>query len=257
MLDRNTLKSALAATPECLTAEQLALLLDSKQTDPHLAGCVRCQTELVMLKSFEMGAPLPNEGAAVAWVSAHLDRQLETIKDPSRRRLLRATQGIEPQRSWMAQIFAFKGIRWAMPAVAVAAIAIVSAVLLKPARQPELQANAGGNSAIYRSQEVKLISPVGEVQEVPHELRWQVFAGAVTYKVVLMEVDHSQLWTSETKEESVFIPGAVRAKILTGKPILWQVTARDAQLRVIASSQLQRFISADAHSSTHPLSSQE
>ena len=253
MSDRDTLKSALAATPECLTPAQLESLLDGKHSHPHLVQCSRCQAELAMLKSFQSGAPLPDEGAAVAWISSHLDRQLENIKNPSRGRLLGpATQGLEPQGPWLARIFNLGSMRWVLPATAVAAIAIASAVLLRPAKAPELQANAGGQPAIYRSQEVQVVSPVGDVQQVPQQLRWQAFAEAASYKVVVMEVDHSALWTSDTKETSVEIPVSVRAKMLPGKPILWQVTALDAQARILVTSQVQRFVSPGDRSSKNP-----
>jgi hypothetical protein len=250
MSDRDILKSALAATPECVTTEQLESLLDGKHSNPHLAQCTRCQAELAMLKSFETGAPLPNEGAAVAWISAHLDRQLESIKSPSGGRISRtATQDLGPQGSWLARMFGFEGMRWVLPVAAVAAVAIASAVLLRSPKAPDLQANAGGQPASYRSQEVQVVSPVGDVQQVPQELRWQKFAGATAYRVVLMEIDHSPLWTSETGEMAVEIPPSVRIKILPGKPILWQVTALDSQARVLGTSQVQKFVSPGDHSS--------
>jgi hypothetical protein len=148
-------------------------------------------------------------------------------------------------------------MRWVLPAAALAAIAIASAILLRTEKAPELQADAGGQPAIYRSQEIQVVGPVGDVQQVPRELRWQTFAGAVTYKVVLMEVDRSPLWTSETKETAVEIPATVGAKMLPGKPILWQVTALDAQGRVLGTSQVQKFVSLGDHSSNNLSPSQD
>jgi hypothetical protein len=87
-------------------------------------------------------------------------------------------------------------------------------------------------------------------------LGWQTFAGAASYRVVVMEVDHSALWTSETKEISVELPASLRAKMLPGKPILWQVTALDAQGGVLVASQVQKFVCPDDHSSKNPPSSQ-
>jgi hypothetical protein len=67
-----------------------------------------------------------------------------------------------------------------------------------------------------------------------------------------MEVDNSPLWSTETTETSVEIPASLRAKIFPGKPILWQVTAVDAQGRVLGTSQIQRFSSPREHSSEKP-----
>jgi len=241
MSDRETLKSAFAATPQCLTPDQLEALLEGSHSNPHLAECPRCQTELAMLKSFESGAPLPDEGAAVAWISSHLDRQLTNIK--SGKSALRSVgKKAELKESWWAKMFGTGGMRWVLPVAAVAAIGVASAVLLHSPKAPELQANAGGQPAIYRSQEVHLVSPIGAIKAVPEELRWQAYAGAASYQVVVMEVDHSQLWSIESKELTTNIPASVRAKILPGKTILWQVTALDAESRVLVTSQVQRFV---------------
>lgn len=256
MSDRDILKSTLTATPECLAPEQLEALVDGKKTHPHLAGCPRCQAELAMLKSFEAGTPLPDEGAAVAWIGSHLDRQLENIKNPSRRASRTAVQNFEPQGSWLARIFGLGGWRWALPATALAAAAIVAAVLLQSPKEPDLQANAGRQTPIYRSQELQVVSPVGDVQQVPKELQWQAFPGTGTYKVVVMEVDNTQLWSAETRETSVEVPASIRVKMLPGKPILWQVTAFDGQGRVLGTSQIQRFATPREHSSEKPQSSQ-
>lgn len=242
MNDHDMLKSALSATPECLTPEQLETLLDGKQSHPHLANCPRCQAELAMLKSFESGSPLPDEGAAVAWISSHLDRNLANIKAPSGQRGLRVrVQDFEPRISWMAKIFPRGGWQWAVPAIALVAAAIMVAVLVKPQKEPQLQASAGNSNLVYRSQEVQLVSPVGDVLQVPRQLSWTGFPKTGIYKVAVMEVDNSVLWNAETKATSVEIPASLRARMLPGKPILWQVTAFDSQGRVLGASQVQRF----------------
>lgn len=256
MADRDILKSTLAATPECLAPEQLETLAEGKKTHPHLAGCPRCQAELAMLKSFESGTPLPDEGAAVAWISSHLERQLESIKNPSRARARAAIQVLEAQGSWLARIVGIRGWRWALSATAVAAAALVGVILLRPPKEPDLQANAGGHPAIYRSQEIQIVSPAGDVQPVPRTLQWQAFPGTQVYQVVVMEVDNSRLWSAETKETSVEVPASVRVKMLPGKPILWQVTAVDGQGRVLGTSQIQRFSTPREPSSEKPQSSQ-
>ena len=248
MSEKHILKSSLATTPECLAPEQLEALLDGKTSNPHLAQCPRCQAELAMLKAFESGTPLPDEGAAVAWISSHLDRQLESIKSPSRGRVRAAVQNFEPQASWLAKMFDLQGWRWAVPATVLAAAAIMAAVLLRTPKQPELQANAGHTNVVYRSQEVQVVSPVGDVQQVPRELRWQAFDQSNSYKVEVMEVDKTVLWSTETRETFVAIPASLGAKMLPGKPILWQVTALDATGRVLGTSQVERFATPREHS---------
>jgi hypothetical protein len=242
MSDRDILKSTLAATPNCLTAEQLEQCLDGKAIHPHLAECPRCQGELALLKSFESASPLADEGAAVAWISAHLERNLENIKSAnSRGRGAAQTAGM--QGSWMARTFGLTGLRWAIPVAGLAMAAIVVALFLRSPKEPQLQANNMQHpSTIYRSEEIQVAGPVGSVLQPPQEIRWNAFVGAQTYRVVVMEVDHTQLWTSETKSLFVQIPSNLRVKIVPGKPILWQVTAEDPQGNKLASSQVQRFL---------------
>jgi hypothetical protein len=256
MADRDNFKSSLAATPECLTVAQLETLAEGKSSHPHLADCPRCQSELAMLKSFELGTPLPDEGAAVAWISSHLDRQLQSIKNPSRARTRATTHNLATQDSWLRRTFGIQGWRWAMPATAMAVAVIVGVILLRPPKEPDLQANAGGQPAIYRSQEIQVVSPVGDLQQIPRSLQWQPFPGAGSYKVAVMEIDNSALWSTETKGTTIDIPPSVRGKILPGKPILWQVSAMDEGGRILGSSQIQRFATTRHHSSQKPQPSQ-
>ena len=240
MSDRELFKAALAATPECLSLQQLEELASGRtQAPPHLLQCPRCQSELAMLKSFESSTPLPGEGAAVAWISSQLDRQLDQIKNPQE--LLdgaaRATSS-----SWFAHLFGQRRTTFAILATACALIAVTSVVLLRSSKEPELRASLGNDKNVYRSAQIQTISPVGDVTEVPKTLAWQAFPGASSYKVALMEVDKSVLWSGETKDTSVTIPDASRARIVDSKPILWQVTAVGPSGNVLAASSTQRFV---------------
>jgi hypothetical protein len=70
---------AASATEDCLPLEKLEKMTESSSADPkaaaHLAECPHCQTELSMLKSFEASVPSADEGAAVAWIAAQLERK--------------------------------------------------------------------------------------------------------------------------------------------------------------------------------------
>jgi hypothetical protein len=245
MADRDILKQSFTATPQCLSLEQLESLAAGQKTHPHLAACPRCQAELALLKAFESDTPLADEGAAVGWISARLERRRETIKHPWRTQ----AAAVPRQSSWWARSFGLGKWRWALPATAVLVAVIAGVIAWRSPKQPDLQANLRGQSAIYRSQEVLLMAPLGELQGVPKTLLWQAFPGAGMYRVTVMEVDRSPLWSGETKETSMEIPVSLRAKMLPGKPILWQVTALDQQGRILASSQLQRFVSPRQNSS--------
>jgi hypothetical protein len=251
MSDRELFKAALAATPECLSLQQLEELASSRtQAPPHLLQCPRCQSELAMLRSFESSAPLPGEGAAVAWISSQLDRQLDQIKSPAgvAGRRTRATSS-----SWIAHLFGQRRSTFAILATACALIAVTSVVLLRSSKEPELRASLGNDTNVYRSTQIQTISPVGDITDVPKTLAWQAFPGSFSYKVAVMEVDKSVLWSSETKDTSVTIPDAARVRIVDSKPILWQVTAVSANGSVLAASSTQRFVYRQHSGSSDPL----
>ncbi len=241
MSNRSILNTALAAKPGCLSLQELERLAEGRAPGhPHLADCPRCQAELAMLKAFESSTPLPYEGAAVAWISSHLGRRFDQIKNPSSEHR-GAQAGAGSPTGWFARLFGTGNARWLVPVAAILVVAVASSVLLRPARQPDLRADAGSGPAVYRSQEVEVVALAGELPQAPKTLQWKRFAGAANYKVSVMEVDHEALWAAETNDISITIPGPTRGKMLPGKPVLWQVTAFDGQGRVLAVSQVQRF----------------
>jgi hypothetical protein len=241
MPNQPTLNSALASKPGCLSLQELErLAADSSQGHPHLTNCARCQSELAMLKAFESSTPLPDEGAAVAWISSHLERQFEQIKNPGSESHS-GQVGSASSTGWLRRLLGAGNIRWLVPVAAIVVVAVTSVVLFRPAKQPELHADAGSGPAVYRSQEVEIITLAGEQPNAPKTLQWKRFAGAANYKVSVMEVDHETLWAAETNDISITIPASTRAKMLPGKPVIWQVIALDSQGRTLAVSQLERF----------------
>lgn len=239
MVDRDILKSELASTPECLSTDELGKLSpEQASAHRHVSGCARCQTELSLLRQFESDEPVPGEGAAVAWMSAQLERRLGEIKRTS----VASRPRVESvERSWISRLFAVPGLRIAAP---VAAAAIVAAALLwlRSPKEPELQANLGSGSTVYRSTEVQTIAPIGNLQKMPDTMQWKPVESAASYKIAMSEVDQTEVWTAQTSDTSLTIPRAVVAKIKVGKPFLWKVSALDAKGQVLASSQTQRFV---------------
>jgi hypothetical protein len=238
MISHSNIHEALKSTPGCLTLQELEALAENPSSShPHLAQCPRCQSELGLLKSFESSAPLPDEGAAVAWISKRLESRLDQIKHPGSSRKARAQR-----RSWLFRNFGFHRTRWLVPAFgAPLVIAVVSVAVMHHSREPQLRADSSGGPVVYRSQEVQLTSPLGELPEAPKLLQWKAFPGTSQYKVSLQEVDGVTVWSAETAASSIPIPPPIRAKMLPGKPLLWRVTALDSDGRVLAASQLQRF----------------
>ena len=234
MLNRSNVREALQYKPECLSIEELESLLDGSKAHPHLETCPRCRAELAMLRSFESDVPVPGEGAAVAWITAQLEQRAGEIKHPGRAG--RAAN----KTSWLTQLVAGRG-RWLVPATALVVMVVVGYAVLHRPQEPDLRASSGNGPVVYRTQELQVIEPVGEVPSGPETLRWQVFPGASGYQVSVMEIDQTILWHAQTHDQSLTIPVAVRDKMFPGKPLLWRVEAVNSQGRVVASSQVQRF----------------
>lgn len=229
MVNQQNLKAALATTPECLPVEQLeALTGEQAQTHPHVSKCIRCQSELALLRSFESDQPIADEGAAVAWISAQLEKRRAGIPDAKRTDKLQ----ISWWRRWNFSVL--------VPAAALTAIVAVTMVV-QQRKQPELRADGGG-SMVYRSEELQIVRPSGELSEAPKDLEWKNFPEASKYRVTIMEVDRNPLWTADTTDFKIDVPHEVRAKMLPGKTVLWQVTALDSRGRVLATSQAERMV---------------
>lgn len=245
MQDGEVFKSALRSTDECLSLEQLEAVAGGTQDHPHLAQCPRCQAELALLKSFESGTPIAGEGAAVAWISSQLERRVENTKRTKRGSDLRLRDGGgTPQASWIRRLFTTGRLRVLVPVAA--AVAIAAGILwLHSPKEPDLRADAGNHPTVFRSDEMRVVGPIGDVAQPPQQIKWQPIGGAVLYKLVLMEVDHSTIWSSDTQAISVAVPPDVRARMLPGKPILWQVTALSAQGSVLAASPVETFVYRD------------
>src|SRR5262252_6055532 len=240
MTDKKILKAALASTPDCLSAEQLeAITAEQSSQHPHLSSCARCQAELALLRSFESNQPLADEGAAVGWISSQLERRREEIRKPVGER--RAASIDQDRPSWWERMFGGGRLGLAIPAVALVAVAVAGIFLLRSPHQPELQANLGSQPTVYRSQELRVTSPVGELDQLPSSFEWVADPSAAKYKIEVMEVDQNPLWTGESSANVIAVPPSLRAKIMPGKPILWRVTAVNARGEAVSASQIQRF----------------
>src|SRR2546428_12015035 len=79
--DRKGLAAALAPTDACATIEQLSRLCGADRAGgpdaraaEHGAGCLRCPTELALLKAFASASPRPGAEAAASWIAARPER---------------------------------------------------------------------------------------------------------------------------------------------------------------------------------------
>jgi hypothetical protein len=235
--ERSLLRKAVSPSSACAGPLELGGLADGSlarhvatRLRDHVAGCPRCQTELTLLKEFEDAAPGPDEEGAVSWISGRLERRFseESVgSTPSR--------GALPRRSW------FTGLNVGGVAVAGATLAVALTIGLREGRAPELAQPSPTAPLVLRSAGITALSPAGDLEAAPDELRWEPRIDAASYSVQVMEVDHAELWRAETRDSTIALPPAVRAQIVPGKPLLWEVVAKDAAGTPVASSGKQRF----------------
>jgi hypothetical protein len=240
-------KSGLTATPECLSLEEIGAHFDGTTPDngkarveSHLSSCPRCQSELAMLRSFQTAEPMKEEGAAVGWIVARLERQQQLAGTE-------AGKAPREQASWWSGLFSFRP-RIAILAGAAVLIALFAVRMAQhPAQEPDLIADASRGGAVLRSQEIAIVNPSGDLQAPPTEFRWQPVAGAVSYSIQVTEVDHTVVWSGESKETNLAIPAEVRSRMVAQKPFLWLVTAFNARGDKMAASQQQRIRVVETH----------
>jgi len=239
--ERSLLRKALSPSHACATPLELDDLADGLLAQPaaapltdHVSDCARCQTELTLLKEFENAAPAPDEERAVRWISARLERRFSESSARPPPFLARHGAAL-PRRS------VFTTLNLGGFAVAAATLAGAVMIGLREGRAPKLAQPSPAAPIVLRSAGITALSPFGDLDAAPNELRWELQTEAASYSVQVMEVDHAELWSAETRDASIVLPPALRARIVPGKPLLWEVVGKDAAGRAVAWSGKQRF----------------
>jgi hypothetical protein len=243
--DVEMLRAALAPSRDCVSIEQLSRLCDTDRSGAadaraaeHVAGCLRCRTELALLKQFESGALRPGDEEDASWILERLPHDLARLTTGDVLSPRRTAPG-RPAPRWR---------RFLVPRTLAGGLAVAAAALLvilnvpgREAQPPELPGDATAGPAGFRSDAIAVKGPAGDVDVVPRDLRWEPAAGAASYSVQLMEVDRTPVWSGESRDPKIALPAVVRARVVPRKPFLWQVVAKDASGQAIASSEIQRF----------------
>jgi|ERR1051326_3378465 hypothetical protein len=219
-------QEAASAGKDCLTLESLEKVAENTSVDTkaavHLESCAHCQTELSMLKSFEAATPSADEGAAVGWIVAQLQRQQA---GPAR-------QSSVTRVPFWRTLFRVPYLAGAAAAIAVLALGI--SLYNSNSGSGGLKPPVIGNT--YRTGELKLLSPTGELAQAPMEFRWEAFSGAASYKVELTDVIGKELANTTATEPQLAATPEMKAAMQAGIPLKWKVTAYDAVGKVIGES---------------------
>jgi hypothetical protein len=229
MADNTNLKTwqaAAAAGEDCLPLEVLEKFLENAPADmkaaAHLSSCAHCQTELSLLKDFEAAIPSADEGAAVAWIAAQLQRRQSAPAEP-----------LSVARvSFWRNMFR---VPYLAGAAALAAVLVLAISLYNSGSAPgPISGHDYGTT--YRSGEVKLLSPAGDQGQAPGEFRWEAVQGAASYKVELTDALGRFLASATSTQPQLAATPEMIAAMKTGMPIRWKVTALDASGKNIAES---------------------
>jgi hypothetical protein len=228
-------QSAVSSTANCLPLEVLekmteASAVDQKAADQkaaaHLSDCPNCQTELSLLKNFEASVPSADEGAAVAWIAAQLQRK----------------QNTQVVKSAVARVSIWRAMFRVPYLAGAAALAVVLAlaVSLHHSGNQEHPTKIGGGGSYgvsgFRAGAIHLKSPVGNLTQAPVEFRWEAFPGASSYSIELRDAIGTVLATKTTKQNVIVVTPEMKANMSSGKPLKWKITALDAAGNEIANS---------------------
>jgi len=226
------LRTAFGPGKECPPLDQLALLADEAApvpVDQHVKSCAYCQTELHLLRSFQAGDASQDE-RNVRLVTERLQTSIVTA----------SPHLVEAGAPWWRAIFT---VRWLAPvSFALAALLLVAAgaTYFRQGKQPELQAT-NRVPEVFRSASFAVVSPVGDLQKQPGEIRWERVQQATRYQVRLLEVDRTEIWKAETTDDHIDLPATVQAQIVPAKTLFCEIAAFNSSGSKIGETGLVRF----------------
>jgi hypothetical protein len=225
---RDLMREALGPTPECPSLEVLA----APQHQKHVSECPHCRAELALLHQFESAEAQAGEAADLAWIESELARRSPV-----------AAAGREPfgdrLRAWFELLFGPAGRGRLSMAAAALVVLVAAGLFLRPGggvHQGVVQ-----EPMVWRSGQIAAISPVGDLDQSPSQLRWEAVPGAASYHVRLLEVDGTEVWSADSTSTSVEFPNNIGAKLTPGRAFQWDAAARDGAGRQLATTNLQTF----------------
>ena len=235
--EHHIFQAALRPGESCPPVEQLEkLVVEDSIPAPavveHLRSCAYCKTELQLLREFSAGTVRESEKEAVHAITARLRGRSGEIFDH-----LRAPG--EPAESWWKT---FWRTPWLRPAaLALAGLSIVVVVSLQMRTGPPGIRPPRPEEEVLRSNTISVLAPIGDIREVPSEIRWRPAPNAVKYHVRLLEVDGAEIWNAETTSNGIELPSAIRARVVPAKTLMCQISAFDAAGSQVAQSGTVRF----------------
>jgi len=234
--EQDAFRAALGPGKDCPPIEDLERLTSEQPVATnvarHLESCSYCQTELQILHAFQAG-----EGAQP---SNEVQRVTELLQARSKK-IVRQPALTQAPVSWWKAAFTMRRMAQASFAMAAILVAAVVVIQFRPTKDRPLPDTTQSGQEILRSGGFAVLSPVGDIQVQPGEIRWEKVPNAANYRVRVVEVDGTELWQAETAADHIGLPPAVRARIVPAKTLFCQVSAVDAAGSKISETGLVRF----------------
>ena len=213
-------------TGACPEVEALAAAEQTPEVRQHLETCARCRTELALLQEFEAVDVQPGEGESVAWIEDRLRSRAGELSA--------APPTPAATRSW------WRFPQWRVLALASAAALLISVgIYQRTGTQPDLP--SPGPTPVWRSGQLALLAPLGDIAAPPREFRWEAVPGASSYRVHVLQVDGTEIWSGESAESRIAVPVELLHTFIPARAFQWRVEARNPAGEQIATASLQTF----------------
>jgi hypothetical protein len=217
--ERRRLDAHADRCPACAAERDLARLFAGR---PEESGVSREDLDFVVAQ-LEAASPVRPAGQVVRFPSP----ASPTPSQPAARRSAGRSSAAWPGSLWK---------------IAAALILVLGGGLLfrlaQPAAPPLPSPVVGGP---MRGGEIDALSPVGDIGEIPSELRWTPREGTHLYRVRLSAVDDKVLWESTLPAPPARLPADVVSRLHRAVSYTWTVEALDGAGARMAASEPVRF----------------
>ena len=232
--------------PEAWLAEEQAALRpeERERLAAHLTGCPACQAERELAAAFDAGGAAEGQGD-VDWVVARLRGEPSAVPAGRPAAGGSGNEPLAPVVS-LAERRRTRSATWLRLAAA-AAVVLGIGLAVQTLHVPGPPAPPA--QGVVRSGAIEAVAPVGEVGELPRELRWEAVPEARTYRIRIETPARDPLWQGEVARADdmtarIDLPEETRARMRRAVTYRWTVEALDARGSVLAASEPVTFRAA-------------
>ncbi len=197
----------------------------------HVSTCPACAAERELALGFAAPVEEPADAGEIESLLAQL-REQRNRQAPSTQARPAAARA---RRRWFAP-------RSLSAPLALAASVLLAAVVviggLREPTAPELPTFEPGTT--MRGARVEALAPEGLLSKVPEAFHWRGVEGAASYRVTLLAVDDSVLWSGTSPASPLRLPASLSERLYPAVRYRWQVEA-DGPTGPMAASELVDF----------------